>query len=106
MAESIRPQGRIVLIDDPVDLVDITVFKFKSVAISWEFMYTRSMYETDDMQVQHDILSNVSRLVDKGKVRSTMTRSLGPMSAESLRQAHAELESGRMIGKLVLQGIA
>jgi zinc-binding alcohol dehydrogenase family protein len=49
MAECIRPQGHIVLIDDPVDSVDITVFKFKSVTISWEFMYTRSMFETEDI---------------------------------------------------------
>jgi zinc-binding alcohol dehydrogenase family protein len=49
MAECIRPQVGIVLIDDPVNSLDITIFKFKSVTISWEFMYTRSMFETDDM---------------------------------------------------------
>ena len=35
MTECIRPQGRIVLIDDPVNSVDLTMFKFKSITISW-----------------------------------------------------------------------
>jgi NADPH:quinone reductase len=63
MAECIRPQGRIVLIDDPIKALDIT--------ISWEFMYTRSMFETDDMPEQGRLLSMVAGLLDEGTLFTT-----------------------------------
>jgi hypothetical protein len=43
--------------------------------------------------------------VDHGRIRHTMTRNLGPMTAARLRQAHALVESGTMIGKVVLEAI-
>ena len=46
-----------------------------------------------------------ARLVDEGVLQGTMTRDLGPMSAAALRQAHALVETGTAIGKLVLRGI-
>jgi NADPH2:quinone reductase len=54
---------------------------------------------------QHALLNEVASFVDEGLIRTTMTRSCGPLSAESLREAHAEVETGSMIGKLVLSGI-
>jgi hypothetical protein len=63
MSECIRPQGHVVLIDDPVEPIDITAFKLKSVTISWEFMYTRSMFGTDDMSEQGKLLSTVAGLL-------------------------------------------
>lgn len=41
---------------------DITVFKLKSVTLSREFMYTRSMFETEDMAEQGKLLSAVATL--------------------------------------------
>jgi len=35
MAECIRPQGGIVLIDDPGQSPDLTLFRNKSVSIAW-----------------------------------------------------------------------
>lgn len=105
MAEVIRPQGKICTVVSSEGPLDMNLLKNKSVTYAWEFMYTRSMYETADMHRQHELLDEVARLVDNGTVESTMTRSLGPMSAASLRQAHAEVEQGHMIGKLVLSAI-
>ena len=48
----IAPQGRFCVIDDPATL-DIMPFKLKSISIHWELMYTRSLFQTPDMQAQH-----------------------------------------------------
>mgnify|MGYP001827146188 FL=1 len=102
MAECIRPQGRIVLIDDPVNSVDITAFKFKSVAISWEFMYTRSMFETDDMSEQGKLLSTVAGLLDEGTLVTTRQKTLTGLTPENIQAMHIKQESGTMMGKQVL----
>lgn len=65
-------------------------------------MFTRSMYETDDMQAQHELLNKVSTLVDQQVIQSTMTEHLGAFNPQNLAKAHAQLETGRAIGKLVL----
>ena len=72
----------------------------------WELMFTRSMFKTPDMQAQHDLLNEAGRLLDEGPLKTTMTENYGPLTAENLRQAHGKIESGSMIGKLVLSGIA
>ncbi|MFC3676708.1 zinc-binding alcohol dehydrogenase family protein [Ferrovibrio xuzhouensis] len=103
IVEMIAPQGRFGLIDDPATL-DINPFKRKSIAVHWEFMFTRSMFQTADMQAQHDLLNEVARLVDAGTLRTTLAEVLGPINAATLRKAHAAIESGRTRGKLVLAG--
>jgi len=102
MSECIRPQGRIVLIDDPVDLLDITVFKFKSVTISWEFMYTRSMFQTDDISEQGKLLSTVAGLLDEGTLVTTRRKTLNGLTTENIQAMHIKQESGTMMGKQVL----
>jgi zinc-binding alcohol dehydrogenase family protein len=103
IAELIAAQGALALIDDP-EAFDINPFKRKSVTVSWEFMFTRSMFETADMIEQHHILEEVSALVDVGVLRSTMASSDGPINAANLRKLHGLLESGSAFGKAVLAG--
>lgn len=103
IAELIAPQGRFGLIDDPAEL-DIKPFKPKSVSTHWEFMYTRSMFQTDDMTHQHYILNEVAELLDAGKIKSTATQTLGVINAANLTKAHTILESNKARGKLVLEG--
>ena len=102
MADCIRPQGRIVLIDDPVNSLDITVFKFKSVTLSWEFMYTRSMFETDDMAEQGRLLATVAGLLDEGTLVTTRQMTLTGLTNENIQAMHIKQESGKMMGKQVL----
>lgn len=99
----IAPQGRFGLIDDPKTL-DVMPFKRKAVSIHWELMFTRSLFKTRDMDEQHKILTEIARLVDAGKIRSTLTETLGLINAENLKKAHALIETGRTKGKLVLAG--
>jgi len=85
-------------------VLDIAAFKRKSVTISWEFMFTRALFETEDMAAQGQLLNEVSALVDAGVLSTTLTSSDGPINAARLKQAHRAVESGRSIGKTVLVG--
>ena len=103
MAELIRPQGKIVSIvenDAPLDLDEL---KAKSATFVWEFMFTRSKFQTPDMAEQGLILSTVAGLIDDGKIQRIDRETLSPINAANLREAHARLESQRNIGKLVLE---
>ena len=102
MAEVVAPQGAVCLIDDPTGPLDITVFKRKSVRVCWEFMFTRSMFRTDDMSRQGHILGEVAGLVDAGKIRTTMNEGLTGLTAENVRVAHLRQRTGKMVGKQVI----
>ncbi|MDZ4791897.1 MAG: zinc-binding alcohol dehydrogenase family protein [Hyphomicrobiales bacterium] len=99
----IAPQGRICVIDDPKTL-DIMPFKRKSVSLHWEFMYTRSLFQTPDMIEQHNLLNELTRLVEEGVVKTTFAEHFGTINAANLKRAHALIESGRAKGKIVLEG--
>jgi len=101
--ELLAPQGRLGLIDDPATL-DVMPLKPKSLSLHWELMFTRSLFGTADMERQHEILTEVSRLIDAGKLHSTLNESFGPLNATNLARAHALIESGRAKGKVVLEG--
>lgn len=104
MAVLIKPQGRICSIVETEKPVALNLLKNKSATFVWELMYTRSMYETADMIEQHHILERVAKLVDDGQIRTTLNETLSPINAANLRQAHARLEAGAVIGKIVLSG--
>ena len=103
IVEVIAPQGKFGLIDDPKAL-DILPFKRKCCSIHWESMFTRSTFGTSDMILQHVLLTEVAALVDDGLVRTTLGEMLGPINAATLKKAHARIEGGRTVGKLVLAG--
>jgi hypothetical protein len=56
------------------------------------------------MNEQHRLLNTVAEWLDAGKLRGTMKEKLSPINGANLRKAHERLESGTMIGKLVLEG--
>lgn len=101
IAEAVAPQGRVAVIDDPAHL-DVTLLKRKSASLHWEFMFTRSMFETADVEEQGRLLAEVAALVDDGTIRTTTDSVHGEISAATLRSAHAFVERGRAIGKVVL----
>ena len=103
IAELIAPQGRFGLIDDP-QVLDINSFKRKSVSVHWELMFTRSLFETQDMAAQGEHLNELARLVDAGTIRTTLGEIVGPINAANLKRAHALLETGKAKGKIVLEG--
>lgn len=103
LAEVIAPQGRLGLIDDPDQPLDIMKLKAKSISLHWELMFTRSLFGTADMLAQHQLLDEVAALVDAGVIRTTLAEHFGTINAYNLKRAHALLESGRARGKIVLE---
>ena len=101
----IAPRGHIALIDDPQG-INITDAKPKALTISWEFMFTRSMFNTADIAAQRDLLNRVSDMIDSGTLQSTITERADVLSVETLTDAHKRQESGRVIGKQVLPGLS
>jgi NADPH2:quinone reductase len=103
IVDVVEPFGKFALIDDPKTM-DATPLKRKAVSLHWESMFTRSLFKTPDMIEQHNLLNEISGLVDAGEIVSTATQELAPINAANLRKAHALVESGTMIGKVVLAG--
>ncbi|QIH06016.1 MULTISPECIES: zinc-binding alcohol dehydrogenase family protein [unclassified Pseudomonas] len=103
LVEALAPQGKLGLIDDPQSF-DVTKLKRKSLSLHWELMYTRSLFETPDMQQQHVILTRIAELIDAGTLKTTVGEHFGRIDAANLRRAHALLESGKAKGKIVLEG--
>lgn len=100
---ALAPQGKLALIDDPESL-DARPLKLKSISLHWEFMFTRSMFETQDIIAQHKLLTEIATLIDQKTITTTLGEHYGAITAENLRKAHAQLETGRAVGKIVLEG--
>ena len=103
IVESIAPQGKVGVIDDPKSF-DFTAFKRKCVSVHWEYMFVRPVFDTLDVIAQHRLLNDVADLVDDGIVRTTFGEHFGRIDAANLKRAHALVESGRAKGKIVLEG--
>ncbi|KAF2507404.1 zinc-binding alcohol dehydrogenase family protein [Flavobacterium foetidum] len=103
MAELIKPQGHIASITGSAEPIVLNKLKSKSVSFSWELMYTRSMYQTDDIQEQHAILNKTAALLDSGILRHTLKETFNGLTAANFKKAHQQLESGTTIGKIAIK---
>lgn len=103
LVELIAPQGRLGLIDDAPG-INPAALKAKAASLHWESMFARPLYQTPDLAEQGRLLDRVAELVDEGRIRTTLTQSAGRITAADLRAAHAQIESGRTRGKIVLAG--
>ncbi len=104
IGDLIAPQGGIVSIVGNARPLPMDAVRAKSASLCWELMFTRPRFQTPDMIEQHKLLNQVADWLDSGKLRGTLKETLSPINAANLRKAHAKLESGTMIGKLVLKG--
>ncbi|WP_242334642.1 zinc-binding alcohol dehydrogenase family protein [Limosilactobacillus urinaemulieris] len=102
MCELIKPEGTITSITENRRPINLRLLTPKKATFAWEWMYTKSYYHTDNMQTQHIILDKIAQLLDEGKLKGTLTQSLSPLNADNLRKAHSLVESGHMIGKVVV----
>ena len=67
-------------------------------------MFTRSMFNTTDIEQQSQLLHQVAELVDNHRIKTTLNQTLGKINAQNLKLAHELIESGRAKGKIVLEG--
>ncbi|PHR72417.1 MAG: NADPH:quinone reductase [Arcobacter sp.] len=106
MSRIVSPEGSICLVASTKAKLDLDLYMEKSVRINYELMFTRSIFKTDKMAVQGEILSKVAKMIDEGSIRHIMTKSFGDMSTQSLSEAHAYIEKGHMLGKMSLSAIS
>jgi len=104
IGELIAPQGAIVSIVGNRNPLPQDAVRAKSATFCWELMFTRPRFQTPDMIEQHRLLNQVAEWLDAGRLRGTAREIVSPINAANLRAAHAKLESGTTIGKLVLKG--
>ncbi|ELY2853231.1 zinc-binding alcohol dehydrogenase family protein [Cronobacter dublinensis] len=102
VSQLIAPQGHICSIVENAHPLDQDALKSKSAALHWEFMYTRSMYQTADMARQGEILNEVAKLADAGEVESALSETFHGLSVESITDAHRKVLEGHMRGKAVV----
>jgi zinc-binding alcohol dehydrogenase family protein len=105
VTDLIAPQGMICFVVTSQQPQNIDKLKTKSAGIVWEFMFTRPMYKTHDISAQHQLLNRVAEMLDEGSLRSTLKHNLGPMTAETLGEAHQQLLNGHTLGKIALTAL-
>lgn len=103
MADTIAPQGKICSIVEIREEINLSLLHQKSVTFVWELMFTRAMFQTDDMIQQHYILNKVASLIDQNEIKTTLNKRLSPINALNLKKAHQLIESGSSIGKVVVE---
>jgi len=103
MAELIKPQGHIASITGSAAPIALNKLKNKSASFSWELMYTRSIFQTEDMIEQHHILNKVADLLDEGILKTTLRQTLTGLNAENFKKAHQQLENNTTIGKIAIK---
>ncbi|MGA9232741.1 MAG: zinc-binding dehydrogenase, partial [Exiguobacterium oxidotolerans] len=102
MVDVIAPQGSICSIVETDKLLDLSALQQKSANFVWEFMFTRSLFQTPDMMRQNDILTQVAAWLDAEELETTVTKTLTGINAANLKEAHRLVESGKTIGKVVV----
>ncbi|OIN66048.1 NADPH:quinone reductase [Exiguobacterium sp. KRL4] len=103
MVDVIAPQGMICSIVETDQKLDLSALQQKSATFVWEFMFTRSLFETPDMIRQHEILTQVATWLDEETLETTVTQTLIGLNAANLKEAHRLVESGKTIGKIVVE---
>ena len=104
IVQASAPRAMIALIDDPKEL-NVNLGKQKALSLAWEFMFTRPMFDMDDIATQGALLQKISQMVDAGILQSTMTSHLGSLSADTLIEAHKTQDTSGVIGKNVMDGL-
>lgn len=104
LAKLVAPEGFITSIVENECPLPMGLLKSKSITFAWEFMFTKSIYQTADMATQGTILEKIATLLDEKEIRSTLTVTLPGINAATLRHAHELVETNKMIGKVVLTG--
>ncbi|CAM3026391.1 zinc-binding alcohol dehydrogenase family protein [Lactiplantibacillus plajomi] len=100
----VRPLGTIVAVVTNQQPLPMALLKPKSLNFAWEFMFTKANYQLPTMATQGTILARVAALADAGVLVATTKRVLTGLNAANLREAHRIVESGQMLGKLVVTG--
>ncbi|OED63011.1 NADPH:quinone reductase [Vibrio tasmaniensis ZS-17] len=103
MVELIAPQGMISSIVEFDGGIDLSALQGKSAGFIWELMFTRSLFNTEDIQKQQDILFQAANLIDAGRIKTTLTTTINGFSVDTIKDAHQRIESSASIGKTAIK---
>ena len=101
-ANVIKPQGRIATLLPFKNRLPNKLFS-KSITLSYELMYTRSLYQTEDWVKQHKYLMELKEQVEAGNIISTKAEYFSEMNEKTLTEAYKLLQEEHSIGKIVLK---
>ncbi|MEO7588733.1 MAG: zinc-binding alcohol dehydrogenase family protein [Arachnia sp.] len=100
-ADIMPVHGQVVAIDGPKGF-DVGPLKAKAQSWHWESMFARPLFDPTST-AQRDLLDEAAGMFDAGTLRTTLTRTLHGLTADTLREAHRQLEGSTMVGKLVVE---
>lgn len=95
------PMGALGLIDEGAAL-DARALRPKGLTLHYTAMFARPIFGLPDMIAHHRLLDEVADLAERGQVRGIATEILRPFDAATLRAAHQLVQTGQMVGKLVV----
>ncbi|AFS39558.1 zinc-binding alcohol dehydrogenase family protein [Leuconostoc gelidum] len=104
IAELIKPDGQIVATTENHRLIDLQKLTKKRATFAWEWMYSKSYFKTATMTSQNQILNHLAKLYMENALLPINTINYPLINAFNMRKAHADVETGSMIGKVVLTG--
>lgn len=103
MVRLVAPYGLICALSSTTKDHNLKPLMAKSAGFVWEYMFTPGLYQSHLMARQQQILSQGATLFEQGKLKPTLTQRLRGMSPENLEKAHRLVETGKLMGKLVIQ---
>ena len=80
----------------------MALLKPKSLNFAWEFMFTKANYQLPELATQGMMLAKMAQLADAGILQPTTKKVIKGINAKTLTEAHQIVETGQMLGKLVL----
>ncbi|MBX9041027.1 zinc-binding alcohol dehydrogenase family protein [Enterococcus durans] len=93
--------GTIVGVNEPLNL---STWKNLSVSLDWEYMFAKTDHDYQ-IETQGEALAMIASLAERGLLKTTLTKVYSDgINAKNLRAATKEVESGHMLGKVVLSG--
>ncbi|SUM34395.1 zinc-binding dehydrogenase [Staphylococcus gallinarum] len=103
MIELVKPRGKIATIVAFKDKQDLIYLKIKVSHLHMNICTHDHYMRTEDMQRHHELLSDITDKIESGKYKPTVNKVLQGLTVDNLYEAHKQLESHSMVGKLVIQ---
>lgn len=100
-AEIMPVHGEVVAIDGPQGF-DVGPLKTRAQTWHWESMFARPLFQPEST-AQRELLDEAATLFDAGVLKTTLTRTLTGLNADTIREAHSHVEGFTMVGKVVVK---
>jgi NADPH:quinone reductase len=100
IANLLRPFGHLSVVDLSLS-IDANALMLKSASLHMEMVFSKIL-NGGDFKSQGRILEDVAALVVAGRVRAIANTRLKGLTGETMRAAHALVETARTIGKVVI----